>query len=91
MSHARRRSAQLLFALLTAILLTFAVTSATAFAADESDEEHAEEEHAEEELSGFGTGDWDGLIMAAGAGLVFAVITFSMSSPGEIQRADDHH
>jgi hypothetical protein len=34
---------------------------------------------------------WDGLILAAIAAVIMAVVVFAMSNPGEIHRVDDHH
>lgn len=48
-------------------------------------------EHAEEAATGFGTGDWDGLILAAIAGIVVGGLVFATSSPDEIGGHGGHH
>lgn len=48
-------------------------------------------EGVEAAADGFGSGLWDGLILAAIAGAVMGVVAFATSSPGDIHRADDHH
>jgi hypothetical protein len=48
-------------------------------------------EGTEAAAEGFGTGVWDGLILAAIAAVIMAVVVFAMSNPGEIHRVDDHH
>lgn len=39
--------------------------------------------------AGFGTGLWDGMMLAAPFGVLVGVLAFAMSRPGEIHR-DDH-
>lgn len=41
--------------------------------------------------SGFGSGEWDGVILAAIVGFVLAVLMFLDADPGGIPRADEHH
>lgn len=48
----------------------------------------AESEAAE---TGFGSGQWDGLIVTAIAGILLGILMFSISDPGGIPRADAHH
>jgi hypothetical protein len=48
-------------------------------------------EGAEAAAGGFGTGVWDGMIMAAIAGVIMGIVAFAVSNPGDIHRVDDHH
>lgn len=48
-------------------------------------------EGEEATAGGFGTGQWDGVILAAIAGLVLAVIMFADGDPGGIPGPGDHH
>lgn len=92
MTRAARRATTVLLATLTAALLSLALFAGPALAADDAEEDHGEETtSADEELSGFGTGQWDGLVLAAGAGLIVGALGFAMSRPGEIDRVADHH
>lgn len=79
-----RRALPALMAVLTAVLLSLAVFAGPALAADDAKETKAE-------ASGFGTGQWDGMVLAAGAGLIVGVMAFAMSRPGEIHKVADHH
>ena len=45
----------------------------------------------EAEATGFGSGEWDGLIVTAIAGILLGVWAFAVSDPGGIPRADAHH
>ncbi len=58
--------------------------------ADEGDDHAEDEAHAEEE-TGFGTGDFDGTLLAAVVGIVLGLVIFGMAKPGEIEKADAHH
>lgn len=40
---------------------------------------------------GFGTGQWDGVILAAIIGLVFAILMFADADPGGIPGPGEHH
>lgn len=40
---------------------------------------------------GFGSGQWDGLVLAGIAGIVLGIAAFASSDPGTIPRAEDHH
>lgn len=80
----RRRLARLLLTATTALVATVLLTGA-ATAAD-TEEDHGEEGTHAEEAKGFGTNDFDALIVAAGAGVVMGGIAFGMSRPGEIDR-----
>lgn len=86
MSHStavRRRLPAVLLTALTAVLC-LALFAAPATAADEAADGAAAE--------GFGTGQWDGMILAAIIGTVMAGVTFSMSRPGDIEKvAEGHH
>ena len=86
MTRAARRAIPALLAVLAAALLSLALFAGPAMAAEESSGDHGEEE-----LTGFGSGQWDGMLLAAGAGVILGVLAFSMSRPGEIHRADDNH
>ncbi len=99
-----RRLLHLLMASMTAVLLSVAIVAAPALAEEASTEEateaddHAEEadDHAEdaahaEEETGFGTGDFDGTLLAAVVGIVLGLVIFGMAKPGEIEKADAHH
>lgn len=48
----------------------------------------AESEAAE---TGFGSGQWDGMIVTAIAGILLGILMFAVSDPGGIPRADAHH
>ena len=93
MTRAARRAIPALLAVLAAALLSLALFAGPALAADETEEDHGEEttESAETEAAGFGTGQWDGLVLAAVAGVIVGVMAFSMSNPGEIHKVADHH
>lgn len=83
-----RRALPALLAVLTAALLSLALFAGPALAADDA-EDHGDEKTAA--ASGFGTGQWDGMVLAAGAGLIVGVMAFAMSRPGEIHKVADHH
>lgn len=74
--------ATLAAALLSLLLLT---TSALATEGEGVDEEHAEEE------GGFGSGRWDGMLLAGGVGIVLGLVVFGASDPAGIKPTDDHH
>ena len=68
-------------------------TEADDHAEDEADD-HAEDEgddHADDEETGFGTGDFDGTLLAAVVGIALGLVIFGMAKPGEIEKADAHH
>jgi len=67
------------FTLVTTLLATV-MLSLPASAAD-----------GETEAAGFGTGDWDGLILTAIVGALLGVLVYATSDPGGIPRADAHH
>lgn len=79
MTRAAGRVTALLLAALAAALLSLALLASPATAADET------ESHGDE-ATGFGSGQWDGMLLAAGAGLVMGLVAFSMSDPGGIPR-----
>lgn len=87
MSHStavrRRRLPAVLLTALAAVLC-LALFAAPATAADEAADEAATAE-------GFGTGQWDGMLLAAIIGTVMAGVTFSMSRPGDIEKAAEGH
>lgn len=89
-----RKVAASLLVSLTALLLAIGMLAAPAFAAEDPGD-HAEDagEHADEadEASGFGTGEWDGLILAAIGAVFVGGFVFASSGPGEIGKSDDHH
>ena len=85
MTRAALRAIPALLAVLTAALLTLALFTGPAHAT-----EGGEGEHDAVEESGFGTGQWDGMLLAAGVGLVIGVVVFASSEPGGIQKAADH-
>ena len=87
MTRAARRAIPALLAVLTAILLSLALAAGPAVAADDAGGDHG----TTAEASGFGSGQWDGMLLAAGAGLVMGLLAFAMSRPGEIDRVDAHH
>jgi len=81
-----------------AALLAVGMLAGPAFAAEETTEstgeagDHADESDAhDDEASGFGTGEWDGLILAAFGGLLVGGLAFASSGPGQIGKSDDHH
>lgn len=41
--------------------------------------------------TGFGSGEWDGLILTVIAGALLGILVFAVSDPGGIPRADAHH
>lgn len=94
MTRAARRATALLLAALTALLLSVALLAGPASAADDGVGGQAAEEepvHAvAQEAEGFGTGMWDGMMLAAVTGVLLGVAVFGLSSPGEIER-DGHH
>ena len=85
MTRAAHRVIPAMLAVLTAALLSLTLFAGPAVAADETSEDTGKE------LTGFGTGQWDGLLLAAGAGVILGGLAFAMSKPGEIHRADAHH
>lgn len=85
MTRAARRATTVMLAALAALSLSAMVLAAPASAA-ESEAVHAVAQNA----SGFGTGMWDGMMMAAVLGVLLGVAVFGMSSPGEIHRAGHH-
>ena len=89
MTRAARRAIPALLAVLTATLLSLALMTGPATAADGSGEGgHVEEAHGQ---SGFGSNQWDGMLLAAGAGVILGILAFAMSKPGDIDRVDAHH
>lgn len=78
-----RRALHLLMTALVAVVLSVLLVGPAA--ATETTE------HAEEAATGFGSGDWDGLIAAAVAGIVIGAWVFATSSPGEIGGHGAHH
>ena len=86
MTRAALRAIPALLAVLTAALLTLALFTGPAHASEGSEGEH----DAVEESVGFGTGQWDGMLLAAGVGLVIGIVVFASSEPGGIQKAADH-
>jgi hypothetical protein len=84
--------------LATVALLAIGLLAGPAFAAEESTEEHTEEagEHADEsdaheDETGFGTGEWDGLMLAVAGGVLVGGLAFASSGPGQIKKPDAHH
>lgn len=73
----RARSAAL--TLLTTLVVA-AVTALPAAAADDA-----------VEATGFGSGQWDGLILTMIVGAILGAVMFAIHSPGSIPRADAHH
>ncbi len=100
MTRAARRATPLLLAALTAMLLSAALLAGPALAADdgvggqaaeEATQSDAEPVHAvAREAEGFGTGMWDGMLLAAVTGMLLGFVVFGMSRPGEIDRAGHH-
>lgn len=88
MTRAARRAIPALLAVLTATLLSLALLAGPAAAADDAEGDHG---ITSEQASGFGTGQWDGMLLAAGAGLLMGLLVFAMSRPGDIHRVDAHH
>ena len=87
-------------------LLAIGLLAGPALAAEEATEGHTEEagdhaedagEHADEsddhddEVDGFGTGEWDGLLLAVAGGALVGALAFASSGPGQIKKAEDHH
>lgn len=87
MTRALRRVAPLLLAALTASMLLLALLAGPASATE--GEEAADE--AAEELTGFGSGQWDGLVLAAITGVVIGGLGYAMSDPGGIHKVTEHH
>lgn len=44
-----------------------------------------------ETSGGFGSGQWDGLILAGISGIVLGIVAFATSEPGTIPRAEANH
>lgn len=101
-----RRIVSIVLVTLTAAFLTVGLVAGSALATEESTEEHTEQagdhadeagEHADEsdahadEATGFGTGEWDGLILAVIGGILVGGLAFASSGPGHIGKSDDHH
>jgi hypothetical protein len=90
---------------IAAALLSIGMLAGPAIAAEDSTEpteqagDHAEDagEHADEsdahddEAEGFGTGEWDGLILAAIGGLLVGGLAFVSAGTGPVGKSDDHH
>lgn len=85
MTRAARRATTVMLAALTVLTLSAMVLADPASAA-ENGAVHA----VAQEASGFGTGLWDGMMLAAVLGVLLGVVVFSMSSPAEIHRAGHH-
>ena len=85
MTRAPRRATTVMLAALTVLTLSAMVLVEPASAAD-SEAVHA----VAQEASGFGTGLWDGMMLAAVFGVLLGFVVFAMSSPGEIHRAAHH-
>lgn len=81
MTRAARRATTLVLAALAALMLSAVALADPALAAD-NEAVHAVAENA----SGFGTGMWDGMVMAAVFGVLLGIAVFGMSSPAEIHR-----
>ena len=62
---------------------TLVATAMLALPAAAADSEAAE--------TGFGSGQWDGLIVTAIAGILLGILAYAVSDPGGIPRADAHH
>lgn len=77
--HALRRTSILLLATWAAVS-TLVLVAGPALAA---------EGEATSEASGFGSGQWDGMVLAAIGGFLLGLLVFALSSPGEIHR-DTH-
>lgn len=86
MTRAARRVTTVTLAALSLLLVSVLVLVDPALAAD-SEPAHA----VAREASGFGTGLWDGMMLAAGFGVLLGFVVFGMSSPGEIDRAGHGH
>ncbi len=86
MTRASLRAIPALLGVLTAALLTLALFTGPAHATEGGEGETA----ATEESGGFGTGTWDGMILAAGVGLVIGLVVYASSEPGGIHKAADH-
>lgn len=86
MTRAARRVTTVMLAALSVSTLSVLVLVDPALAAD-SEPVHA----VAREASGFGTGLWDGMMLAAVFGVVLGFVVFAMSSPGEIHRAGHDH
>lgn len=84
MTRAARRATTLLLATLAAVTLSLLLLGSPALAADDAAHEAAEE------ATGFGTGQWDGMLATAIAGVVVGGLVFAMSSPGDIPRTEAH-
>ncbi len=89
MTRAARRAIPALLAVLAATLLSLALFAGPATAADDAEESGGL--GTTEATEGFGTGQWDGMLLAAGAGLLMGILVFAMSKPGDIHKVDAHH
>lgn len=88
MTRAACRATTVALAALAATMLSLALLAGPARA---TEGEEATSGEPAEEASGFGSGQWDGLLLTAVAGLVVGGVVFAMSSPGQIKGADAHH
>lgn len=78
-SHLLRRASTLVLALGAAVL-ALVLTAGPALATEGS----------ESSAEGFGSGQWDGMVLALVGGVLLGIVVFAMSKPGEIKRDSDH-
>jgi hypothetical protein len=79
-----RRLVHLFTVALVASLLSVVLVASAALATEGGTEQ------ADEDLSGFGAGDWDGLMVTAVVGLAIGIGVFLDAKPGEIGGGDHH-
>ena len=83
-SHVLRRSSTVLLAVCAAVLAV-AMFAGPATATEGGDAGGG----AAQESAGFGSGLWDGMLLAGAGGVLLGLLAFGMSNPGEIHR-DGH-
>jgi hypothetical protein len=81
-----RRLLSLLLTVSAVALLSLTLLAGPALATES--ESHSDT--AAETTSGFGTGDWDGLVLAMAVGLIVGAGVFATSDPGGIGHGGHH-
>ena len=80
-SHVLRRTSTVLLAVCAAVLAV-AMFAGPATATEGGQSGGA----AAQEPAGFGSGQWDGMLLAGVGGVLLGLLVFGMSNPGEIHR-----
>lgn len=82
-SHVLRRTSTVLLAVCAAVLAV-AMFAGPATATEGGD---SGGDTAAQKAEGFGSGLWDGMVLAGAGGILLGLLVFGMSKPGEIHRA----